>query len=312
MCSSDLAAAAAHPPWWRRALRHGFGTLPSDIGTELLIGLGIAGLIGALVPASYLADKLPAGLPGMLLMMAVGIPMYVCSTASVPIALGLMQAGVSPGAALVFLITGPATNAATLGALGRMLGSRAGAVYLVCLATSALLAGLATDLWVIPAFPAAAPSCHVEPVSWSGHMAAALLLAVLLGAKVRKRAPKAPPPASAQPDRPAARARRHGGGEGRLVDHGAGRVGEHHEIVERRALGAGHHDVEADVEVERLALELAETVDVLDAGGDLVPRRILGGHAVEPVDDRAVRADRGFLRLAGAARRQQHGKEESG
>jgi len=197
---APAASTAPAPalPGWRRALRHGFGTLPSDVGNELMIGLGIAGLIGALVPASYLADKLPAGIPGMLLMMAVGIPMYVCSTASVPIALGLMQAGVSPGAALVFLITGPATNAATLGALGRMLGPRAGAVYLVCLAASALLAGLAVDLWVIPAFPAAAPSCHVEPASWMGHAAAVLLLAVLIGAKLRKRAPNAAgPPAPA-------------------------------------------------------------------------------------------------------------------
>jgi hypothetical protein len=175
------------PAWWRRAIRHGFVTLPSDIGTELLVGIAVAGLIGALVPANFLADKLPGGLPGMLVMMVIGIPMYVCSTASVPIALGLMQAGVSPGAALVFLITGPATNAATLGALGRMLGPRAGFVYLACLAGSALAAGWLTDRWLIPSFPSAAPVCHVDPVAWPGHAAAAMLVAVLVGARVRRR-----------------------------------------------------------------------------------------------------------------------------
>lgn len=176
----------ATAPWWRRALRHGFVTLPSDIGRELLIGLGVAGAIGALVPAGFLVERLPAGLPGALLMMAIGIPMYVCSTASVPIAMGLMQAGVSPGAALVFLITGPATNAATLGALGRLLGPRAAAIYLVCLAATALASGLLLDLWLIPSFPQAAPACHAASAPWWGHASAALLLGVLGAAWLRR------------------------------------------------------------------------------------------------------------------------------
>jgi len=180
-------SSPAVAPWWRRALRHGFVTLPSDIGRELLIGLAIAGAIGALVPAGLLAEWLPAGLPGALVMMAIGIPMYVCSTASVPIALGLMQAGVSPGAALVFLITGPATNAATLGALGRLLGPRAGAIYLVCLAATALASGLLLDLWLIPSFPEAAPVCHTASAPWWGHASAALLLGVLGAAWMRRR-----------------------------------------------------------------------------------------------------------------------------
>lgn len=196
--SSSPPAAA---PWWRRALRHGFVTLPSDIGRELLIGLAIAGAIGALVPAGLLAERLPAGLPGALAMMAIGIPMYVCSTASVPIALGLMQAGVSPGAALVFLITGPATNAATLGALGRLLGPRAGAIYLVCLAATALASGLLVDLWLIPSFPQVAPVCHAPSAPWWGHVSAALLLGVLGAAWYGRRSRGAGPasPAASGP-----------------------------------------------------------------------------------------------------------------
>ena len=166
---------------WRRAVKHGFGTLPSDIGRELVLGLAVAGLIGALVPANFLADKIPPGLPGMALMMLVGIPMYVCSTASVPIALGLVQAGVSPGAALVFLITGPATNAATLGTLGRLLGPRAGGIYLACLVATALAAGVITDFWLMPAFPQAAPVCHPDSVSVGEHISAVALFVLLAG-----------------------------------------------------------------------------------------------------------------------------------
>ncbi len=191
--AGSTASRGSVSPWWVRALRHGFRTLPSDIGRELLGGILVAGLVGAVVPADYLADKLPRGLSGMLVIMAVGIPMYVCSTASVPIALGLMQAGVSPGAALVFLITGPATNAATIGALGRLLGPRAGIVYLACLAATALAAGAVIDLWVLPMFPASVPDCHVGNVSGWEHVAAILLVAVIVAARIPSRPRPSPP-----------------------------------------------------------------------------------------------------------------------
>ncbi|MCX7817612.1 MAG: permease [Kiritimatiellae bacterium] len=178
--AAEAGGVAAVPrPRWQRALRHGFVTLPADIGRELLAGLAIAGLLGAIVPSNLFADRIPAGWPAMLLMLAVGIPIYVCSTASVPIALGLIRAGISPGAAMVFLITGPATNAATLTALGRILGGRSTAVYLGCLALTALLTGAVLDVWVLPAFPEAAPLCHTPEISAAQHGAAAVLLGLL-------------------------------------------------------------------------------------------------------------------------------------
>lgn len=179
-------APAPTAPWWRRAIRHGFGVLPADIGRELILGVAIAGLVGALIPPSYLSDKMPTGLPGMLIMVGVGVPMYVCSTASVPIALALIQAGISPGLALVFLITGPATNAAAIAALGKLLGRRAGLVYLASLVITALAAGMLTDAWLIPSFPGAAPVCHVEAPSVWSHAAAVALLAVLIAAWLRR------------------------------------------------------------------------------------------------------------------------------
>ena len=127
-------------------LRYGLVTLPSDIGRALLIGVVLAGAIGAFAPPDLFAD-LPGGtLVQMLFMMAVGIPLYVCATASVPVAAALMMKGISPGAALVFLITGPATNAAAISTIWKIMGRRTAVIYLAVVAVFALLSGLAADL----------------------------------------------------------------------------------------------------------------------------------------------------------------------
>ena len=144
----------------RRAYRYGFVTLPQDIGRSMLFGLLLSGLLGALIPANYFADRIGSGLVAMLLMMLIGIPIYTCSSGSVPVALGLMRAGLSPGAALVFLVTGPATNAATVTTIVRLLGKRATAIYLGCIAATALGMGLLLDLFVTRgAFAAPDQSC---------------------------------------------------------------------------------------------------------------------------------------------------------
>ena len=88
---------------------------------------------------------LGGGLPSMLLMLAVGIPLYICATASTPIAAALILKGVSPGAALVFLLAGPATNVTSLTVLLRILGKRATAIYLTMIALFSVLFGLAVD-----------------------------------------------------------------------------------------------------------------------------------------------------------------------
>jgi len=124
---------------------YGFVTLPRDIGGYLLIGLLAAALISTLVPEGYFSTYLGTGLLPMLVMMVVGIPMYVCSTASVPVAAALLAAGVSPGAALVFLMTGPATNAATLTSMWKILEKKSTLIYLFTIATGALVSGLLLD-----------------------------------------------------------------------------------------------------------------------------------------------------------------------
>ena len=128
-----------------RALRYGFITLPGDISRALLFGVILAALISALLPQNAFAAYLGGGLVAMLLMMLVGIPIYVCSTASIPIAVGFMHMGASPGAALVFLITGPATNAAAISVIWKVLGRRTAIIYIITVALGALLSGLCLD-----------------------------------------------------------------------------------------------------------------------------------------------------------------------
>ncbi len=128
-----------------RALRYGFVSLPQDIGKALIVGLVIAGVISALIPDDYFAGLLGGGIGAMLVMMLAGMPVYVCATASVPIAAALIAKGISPGAALVFLMTGPATNAATVTTVWKIMGKRITITYLLTVAFSALAAGLALD-----------------------------------------------------------------------------------------------------------------------------------------------------------------------
>ena len=185
-------------PKWRRALRHGFVTLPGDIHRAVLIGVAISAVLGAWFPPGFLGDHIGRGFGSMLVMLLLGIPLYVCSTGSIPIALGLMQAGVTPGAALVFLITGPATNAAALATLVRLLGVRASAIYLATLIGTALASALLLDHWLIPAMPHAMAHADMAEVGLFGHISAVVLLVVLVAPFLRGRRIAANIPAEAE------------------------------------------------------------------------------------------------------------------
>jgi len=170
-----------------RAMRYGFMTLPRDINKALIVGIIVAGAISAALPDNYLAGALGGGILSMIVMMAVGIPVYVCATASVPIAAALIAKGVSPGAALVFLMTGPATNAATVTTVWKIMGKRVAAIYLGSVAASALAAGLLLDAVFTARGGHAAAHVHRMLPGWAQTGAAVVLLAVLAGAFVRPR-----------------------------------------------------------------------------------------------------------------------------
>ncbi len=116
-----------------------------DIVAWFFIGLVLAGIITALVPEDFMASWLGGGLVSMLLMLVFGIPLYICATASTPIAAALILKGVSPGAALVFLLVGPATNVTSLSVLVGILGKKSVVRYLAVLSVMAVLFGLAVD-----------------------------------------------------------------------------------------------------------------------------------------------------------------------
>ena len=123
------------------ALRYGFISLPADLGRALIIGLLLAGLITSLIPDDLIQGAFSSGILSFALATAISLPLYVCATASIPMAYALMAAGLSPGAALIFLITGPATNTATIATVWQMLGRRATLIYLGSLMAIAWLAG---------------------------------------------------------------------------------------------------------------------------------------------------------------------------
>jgi uncharacterized membrane protein YraQ (UPF0718 family) len=129
----------------KKGLKYGFVTLPRDIGKAMLVGLVIAAVISAFVPDGYFAEKLGKGIFAMVVMMFLGVPVYVCATASVPVAAALILKGLTPGAALVFLMTGPATNAASFVTIWKALGKATAITYLATVAGCALLAGILLD-----------------------------------------------------------------------------------------------------------------------------------------------------------------------
>ena len=124
---------------------YAFGDLWADIAKWFLFGVLLAGFITVLIPDDVFSRYLGSGLPAMLLMLVIGIPLYICATASTPIAAALILKGVSPGAALVFLLVGPATNVASLTVVTGLLGKRATAIYLGTIAISAVFFGLVVD-----------------------------------------------------------------------------------------------------------------------------------------------------------------------
>jgi hypothetical protein len=150
-----------------------------------VIGIFLAGLIGALVPDDYFASVLGGGIVAMLVMMAVGIPIYVCATASVPIAAALIAKGISPGAALVFLMTGPATNAATVMTVSKVMGKRTAAIYIGAVAGSAVAGGLLLDaIYQAGSFSGAMEHAWMLP-GWLKNISAVLLIALIIGSFFR-------------------------------------------------------------------------------------------------------------------------------
>lgn len=148
-CCSDASCCTPSDvkkePFVMRVLKYAFGTLLKDIAKPLFWGLLIGALITAAIPEN-LSDTLVAySWLSYLIVIAIAVPMYVCATASLPIAAGLMLSGVSAGAAFVFLSAGPATNTVTIGVVKKMLGTKSLYIYLGTIVFGSILFGLGLD-----------------------------------------------------------------------------------------------------------------------------------------------------------------------
>jgi uncharacterized protein len=136
-------SAAPTGPRWQRWFRYATEELIGGVYRYLILGILVSAVISLAVPPNYFS-AFPAlrGILGMLAVLLIAVPMYVCSNGSVPIVASLIQAGLPVGSALVFLMAGPATNVATIGAVLRSLGIRVMAIYLGTILVMSVLAGL--------------------------------------------------------------------------------------------------------------------------------------------------------------------------
>jgi len=131
--------------WFQKIFVYAFGTFLKDISRWLILGIILATLITMFVPETFFTNYLNEPWLNMLLVLVASIPLYICATSSVPIAAALLMKGISPGAAIVFLMAGPATNMATLTVLWRSLGKRTTLVYLISIIIGAMGFGLVLD-----------------------------------------------------------------------------------------------------------------------------------------------------------------------
>lgn len=173
-------------PWTHRighALKYGFYDMVQSIGGWLVIGLIIAALITLFVPDDFFLAARQYPLISMLAVVAIAVPMYVCATGSIPIALSLMIKGLSPGAAFVLLMAGPAANFASITVVSRAMGKKCASVYIATIVASAILIGLAIDYLMPAAWFALSSSfvgdcCHVA-TDWFATGCTIVLLTLL-------------------------------------------------------------------------------------------------------------------------------------
>ncbi len=130
-----------------QVFRYAFGEFLDEIAGHFIIGLLIAAGITTIIPENFFLGFTSPFIT-MLIMLIVGIPMYVCSTSSIPIAVSFILSGISPGAAFVFLFTGPVTNAASLVMLVKSLGKKTVSIYIASVAVCAIAFGILLDVVV--------------------------------------------------------------------------------------------------------------------------------------------------------------------
>ncbi|MCK5685006.1 SO_0444 family Cu/Zn efflux transporter [bacterium] len=126
--------------------KYGFGQLLSDVNNSLILGLFIGGFVTYIIPDNFFEAHIGNSFIEMIIMLAAGIPLYICSTGSIPLASALVLKGISPGAAFVFLLSGPATNAVTISVIGKEMGKKVLFIYIFSISFCSILFGYLMNL----------------------------------------------------------------------------------------------------------------------------------------------------------------------
>jgi len=178
------------------AVKYAYVTLPADLVFWLVIGFAVSAAVSAFVPETWLTGGAGTGILAMLAAMVFGLVVYVCATGSTPMAAALVAKGLGPGPALVFLLTGPATNPATMAWILKDLGAKALVVYLASIAGVALAAGLVLD-WMLTESVLPSMTEHVHAAAGSA-IWGAVLMGVMTYAAVRRLQTRFAPKAAAK------------------------------------------------------------------------------------------------------------------
>jgi hypothetical protein len=149
----------------RATAEYGFVNMIGDVSKWLVIGLLLGALIAAFVPDDFFLFLHEYPLLCMVVVLVLAMPMYTCATGSIPLALALVEKGITPGAALVLLMAGPATSIASMLVVGKAFGKRTLAAYLVSIAFGAMFFGFIVDTFLMDTFlssmlPHASAECH--------------------------------------------------------------------------------------------------------------------------------------------------------
>jgi len=161
-------------------LKYTFITLPQDIINPLIKGILISALISILVPDDFFSSYQLPGIIAMLLIGLTSIPVYVCATASVPIAVSLIGKGLDPGAAFVFLMAGPATNAATISVIMNALGKKMIYIYIGVIFVSAIFFGSLINVFLDPESIPDTSSNHSHSLMWNMFSDVSVVLMILI------------------------------------------------------------------------------------------------------------------------------------
>ncbi len=177
--------------------RYGFVEFIQDISKWLVIGLVLAAFISALVPDDFINVLKLSPLLQMLLVLLVSVPLYICATGSIPLAAILLLKGLSPGAAFVLLMAGPATNAATITMIGKVLGKKSLITYLSTIILGALASGLIIDYWLplewfTQAISHTSLHQHHTGLNWLQIASGILLMVLIINGYIQRYRPEKP------------------------------------------------------------------------------------------------------------------------